>query len=150
MFDIGNRVGSAALIAAFVMVDTAVISAGGVWLDGTELRNRFDDATLDGRYATGRPFTERYGRDGRVRYTERGVTLGGHWSITAGTLCTIYDGDDSGGCYRVVRVAPNCYEFYFVSRTEETAPGTTGGKPKWTARGALQGQPNACSDEPSV
>ena len=81
---------------------------------------------------------------------EPGVTLGGHWSVTEGTLCTIYDGDPSGGCYRVALVDTNCYEFYFVSRTEAAAPGPPAGKPAWTARGALQGKPSACRDQPSV
>ena len=125
-------------------------SALSAWMTDAELLNHFNNATLDGRYASGKAFTERYGNDGRLTYTERGVKLGGHWSVTEGTLCTIYDNDVSGGCYRVSRVAPNCYEFYFVSRTEDAAPGPSDGTPRWTARGALQGQPSACKDEPSV
>jgi len=119
------------------------------WLTDTELQ-RFSNATIDGRYVNGKPFTEHYGSNGRLNYVERGMTLGGHWSITQGTLCTIYDLDETGGCYRVMRVDTNCYEFYFVSRTEEAAPGPSDGKPRWTARGAIQGQPSACKDEPSV
>ena len=109
-------------------------------MDGAELVQRFGGATIDGRYASGKAFTERYEPDGRLTYTEHSLTLGGHWSVTEGTLCTIYDGDASGGCYRVARVAPNCYEFYFVSRTEDAAPGPPDGIPRWTARGAVQGQ----------
>ena len=124
--------------------------AVSAWMTDAELLQHFNNSTLDGRYASGKAFTERYGVDGRLTYTERGVTMGGHWSVTEGTLCTIYDTDASGGCYRVSRVSTNCYEFYFVSRTEEAAPGPGDGTPRWTARGALQGQPSACKDEPSV
>jgi hypothetical protein len=119
------------------------------WLTDMELQ-RFSNATVDGRYANGKSFTEHYGSNGRLNYVEQAMTLGGHWSITQGTLCTIYDFDVSGGCYRVMRVDTNCYEFYFTSRTEQTAPGPADGKPRWTARGAIQGQPSACKDEPSV
>lgn len=124
-------------------------SAMTAWLNDSELQ-RFSDATIDGRYADGKPFTEHYGSDGRLSYVERGMTLGGHWSITQGTFCTIYDVDATGGCYRVMRVDTNCYEFYFVSRTEAAAPGPADGKPRWTARGAIQGQASACRDEPAV
>ncbi len=124
-------------------------SAMTAWLNDGELQ-RFSNATIDGRYANGKPFTEHYGSNGRLNYVERGMTLGGHWSITQGTLCTIYDFDETGGCYRVMRVDTNCYEFYFISRTEQQASGPNDGKPRWTARGALQGQASACRDEPSV
>jgi hypothetical protein len=151
------RLRQSALLAGFVAA-AAYFSTGPlravpsrpVWLDGGEILEQFKDATIDGRYASGKAFTERYAADGRVAYKEPGMTLAGHWSVTEGTLCTIYDGDPSGGCYRVARVDTNCYEFYFVSRTEEAAPGPPDGKPAWTARGALQGQASACHDQPSV
>jgi len=141
-----------------LVLGLAVAGAGGfaprvlaisAWLNDSELQ-RFSNATIDGRYASGKPFSESYGSNGRLHYVERGMTLGGHWSITAGTLCTIYDYEPTGGCYRVMRVDTNCYEFYFVSRTEQDVPRQDDGKPKWTARGAIQGQPSACKDEPSV
>jgi hypothetical protein len=138
--------GSLALAVAAFQSPSYAISA---WLNDAELQ-RFNGATIDGRYVSGKPFTEHYGSDGRLNYVEHGMTLGGHWSITQGTLCTIYDYDETGGCYRVARVDTNCYEFYFVSRTEVAAPGPSDGKPRWTARGAIQGQASACKDEPAV
>lgn len=138
--------GAAALSIAGPAPRSAAISA---WLNDAELQ-RFSNATIEGRYASGKAFSEHYASNGRLSYLERGMTLGGHWSITQGSLCTIYDFDETGGCYRVMRVDTNCYEFYFVSRTERAVPGPEGGKPRWTARGAIQGQPSACKDEPSV
>lgn len=136
--------------ALFAGGPLAAVPSQPVWLDGGEILNRFSDQTIDGRYASGKAFTERYAADGRVTYREPGMSLAGRWSVTEGTLCTIYDGDASGGCYRVARVDSNCYEFYFVSRTEAAAPGPADGKPAWTARGALQGQASSCHDQPSV
>lgn len=120
------------------------------WMSDGDILERFRDATIEGRYADGRSFTERYAANFRVTYAEASHTLGGHWSVTQGTLCTIYDYEPTGGCYRVSQVDENCYEFYFVSRTEDSAPGTDGTVPSWTARGAIQGRPSACRDTPSV
>lgn len=137
------------LFGVYASFDGTPAFAISAWLSDAELQ-RFSNATIDGRYANGKPFTEHYGSDGRLHYVERGMTLGGHWSITQGSLCTIYDYDETGGCYRVMRVDTNCYEFYFVSRTEATVPRSEDGKPRWTARGAIQGQASACREEPSV
>jgi hypothetical protein len=120
------------------------------WLGDSELVEQFKNTTINGRYANGKAFTETYAADGRLTYVEAGVSLAGHWSVREGTFCTIYDADAAGGCYRVTRVGPNCFEFFFVSRTEETAPGPTDGTPRWTARAAIQGKPTACKDEPAV
>ncbi|HVZ05520.1 hypothetical protein [Hyphomicrobium sp.] len=144
------RFAFAILPVAAGLVAQPVWAVQARWLTQTEILQQFNGATIDGRYASGKAFTERYAVDGRLFYREARLTLGGHWSVTGGTLCTIYDFDASGGCYRVARVDTNCYEFYFVSRTEAAAPGPRGSKPSWTARGALQGKASACRDAPSV
>jgi hypothetical protein len=101
---------SSGLLVVFgLLLQASPSPAMSTWMSDKELSVRFDGATLDGQYADGRAFTERYDRDGSVKYTERRLTLGGYWSITEGTLCTIYDRDASGGCYRVSQVGPNCY-----------------------------------------
>lgn len=120
------------------------------WLPGTDIAQALGGKTLEGRYANGRAFRERYLDGGRIEYFDSGATLGGRWSIQAGTLCTIYDTDPAGGCFRVSRAGANCFEFYFVARTEEAAPGPQGSKPSWTARGSVSGEPNACQDEVNV
>lgn len=140
-------VGVAAL-ALFVHAATA--NALAAWLTESELRSALAGKTLDGQYANGQAFTESYGEDGRLWYLEAGNRIYGRWSITAGTFCTIYDTDSSGGCFRVAKVSKNCFEFYFVSRTEDAAPGGDGNKPKWTARAAVSGEDEACKDEVAV
>lgn len=116
------------------------------WLTAAEIESGLGGKTLEGMYVTGQRFTERYLLGGQLEYVEDGKVMTGHWSVTAGTLCTIYDTDPMGGCYRVVRSGSNCYEFYFVSRSEEAAPGPPGVKPDWTARGAVDGQIDACKE----
>lgn len=120
------------------------------WLDDGDIRGTLGGKTIEGRYSSGKPFTERYLASGRLEYIEGGNSMSGYWSVTAGTLCTIYDSDPTGGCFRVTRVGANCFEFYFASRTEETAPGPEGSKPKWTARGSVSGEKTTCQDGANV
>jgi hypothetical protein len=120
------------------------------WMSDSEIVAIFQGVTLDGRYASGRPFTETYLESGRVEYLESGAIVGGYWSVTAGTLCTIYEIDPTGGCFRVARVAANCFEFYFASRTEAAAPGQNDASLAWTARGSLRGEAAKCPEGADV
>jgi hypothetical protein len=119
------------------------------WLSQSEIESALTGKTLEGHYASGNTFTERYLTNGTLEYAERGRAISGHWSVTAGTLCTIYDTDPTGGCYRVARVAQNCFEFYLVTRTEEAAPGLKGDG-AWTARGAVAGEASGCHEGANV
>jgi hypothetical protein len=140
-----------AVVAAIVMISpSGAVEAPSVWLDPPDLQKTFGGKVLEGRYGSGKAFTEHYKADGSIAYTEGGITIGGHWSVTEGTFCTIYDTNPTGGCYRVARVGPNCFEFYFVTRTEEAAPGPEDGKPSWTARGSISGEASACHDGANV
>ncbi len=120
------------------------------WLLDRDIESTLAGKTIEGRYADGKAFTESYLPDGRIEYLEGSKKIGGRWSVTAGTLCTIYDVDPTGGCYRVTRVGPNCFEFYFASRTEIAAPGPQGSTPSWTARGSVSGERAACEDNANV
>lgn len=135
-----------AALAIAVATCAHALFARELWLNDAEIVAEFHDATLDGTYADGRTFSEKYRPDGGIEYVEYGAAIGGYWSVTAGTLCTIYETSPSGGCFRVARVAANCFEFYFASRTEQTAPGPDGARPRWTARGSLRGKDEACPE----
>ena len=144
------------LAGAAVLAGLALASAGAgaqraddAWMSEAELSAAFAGVTLEGKYGDGRPFHERYRADGRVEYEESRLTTGGNWSVRAGTFCTIYDGDASGGCFRVKKVGGNCYEFYFVARTETEAQRDPR-RPTWTARGSVVGKPGICQEESSV
>ena len=137
-------------LALIVSSAVPAMAAHRAWLTHAEIETALGGKSIEGRYASGRAFTERYLPNGQLEYAERGRVAGGHWSVTSGTLCTIYDDDLSGGCYRVVRASENCFEFYFVSRTEALAPGPVDVHPAWTARGAVEGQPSACREGANV
>ena len=120
------------------------------WMEDEALREAFADKTLQGNYANGKAFVEVYRADGSIEYREQGIEYHGHWSLQAGSFCTIYDGDPTGGCYRVRQVSANCYEFYFVSRTEEQAAKRDFTGPAWTARAAVSDRSATCEDKAAV
>lgn len=130
------------------LVQTAV--ANEFWMEADELMETFAGVTIYGHYSDGRHFSERYGNDMALEYSEGPREVSGHWSVVSGTFCTIYENDPTGGCFRVARVGANCFEFYFVTRSEEEAKAREFGKPGWTARGWVKGRQSTCRDEPIV
>lgn len=138
------------LVWACVALLAPAAAAQMPWLSGPQIEKALAGRTIDGMYASGRRFSERYLEGGSLEYVEDGVLLKGRWSVTAGTLCTIYDTDPTGGCFRVMSSASNCYEFYFVARDEEQVRGAKQSAPSWTARGAVEGSPEACPGDANV
>ena len=138
----------AKVLAAVLL--TPIAATAETWLAEAEILNALAGKTIEGRYASGLAFIERYLPDGRIEYFESGRSIGGHWSVTSGTLCTIYDLDSAGGCFRVTRVGANCFEFYFAARSEAAAPGPEGSEQRWTARGSVSGEKSACQDGANV
>lgn len=140
---------SSVLATLFMPSGATPARAVDSWMSEGEIDAQFRGVAIDGHYASGRTFSESYGRDGRLEYRERDRHTRGRWSIEAGTFCTIYDQDPTGGCYRVKRVGGNCFEFYFVARTEEQVRRDPGA-PSWTARGWVKSAPATCGDGASV
>lgn len=120
------------------------------WMTGDELEATFHGVTVVGHYLDGRGFRELYAADSHLEYFEGPVESKGHWSVISNTFCTIYRGDLSGGCYRVSRKGPNCFEFYFVARTEDQVRRRREGRPGWTAQAWIQDKAQTCNDVPSV
>lgn len=134
----------------FVPIAVAWAENGqAAWMSEVAIRAAFSGVTLEGKYGSGKPFTETYEKDGRIAYREGGMSIAGKWSVEAGTFCTIYDSDPTGGCYRVRQVGGNCYEFYFVARTEDQAKAEPR-DPSWTARGSIVGQTGSCAEQHNV
>ena len=120
------------------------------WLGDEAIRSAFSGKSIAGHYADGRTFEETYEAGGRVVYAEPGRGAGGDWSVTAGSLCTIYDNDPTGGCYRVRQIGSNCFEFFFIACSRSAAAAGRSGEPAWTARGWLQSAPSTCKDDALV
>lgn len=138
------------LAALAVLAGIGAAEAIESWMDEAAMRAAFAGKTIQGNYASGRAFTETYRADGGIDYRERDVAYVGHWSLQGGTFCTIYHSDPTGGCYQVRQVSDNCYEFYFVTRTEAQAAERDLSRPAWTARAAVSDRDATCTDKPSV
>lgn len=136
------------VVRGIVLIGTSAIAAGAFalgtdgYMSDDEIRAALGGKSIDGHYRSGRTFTETYRADGRLTYRDDIRESGGHWSLVNGSFCTIYDGDASGGCFRVRRSGSNCYEFYFVARTEAEAVNPR--EPDWTARGWYNDRKDTC------
>ncbi len=139
-----------AMLAAVVALFPLSALAIGSWMTDEELRATFHGVTVVGQYSDGRSFSELYATDNHLEYFEGPMENTGHWSVISGTFCTIYRGDLSGGCYRVTRKGSNCFEFYFVARTEDQVRRRREGRPGWTAQAWIKDKAQTCNDVPSV
>jgi len=118
-------------------------------LIGETLRATFMGQTHSGAYnftEKGEPtrfYEEIHGKDGRVIYSEVGVTQGdpGAWLLLKDTVCYLYDNAEMpGGCFRVYRVQ-NCFYFYsdtLIEREDELD------RDYWTARSVIKGDQPKC------
>jgi hypothetical protein len=138
------------LALAIGLLASLPASALTSWMNEGGLNQALSGKTIEGHYSDGATFTESYGGDGRLRYQDDKRETQGRWSIHAGSFCTIYDYDPSGGCYRVHKVSENCFEFYFAARTVEQAQGGASDKPSWTARGWVKGTASTCAENVGV
>jgi hypothetical protein len=114
------------------------------WMSDAELNAAFSSRAVDGEYPNGETFTETYAADGRVEYSDDLRQNAGQWSVRAGTFCTIYDNDSSGGCFRVRKIGTNCYEFFFVARDEEAVEQGPSEATDWSARAWQQDRRSTC------
>ena len=140
---------TATVFGLFLIAAVEAPAASQSWLTDAELKSAFSGRSISGEYKDNSAFHEAYASDGAVAYRDGRRTSAGHWSIRAGSLCTIYDADLRGGCFRVLRAGENCFEFHFVARTESEAESGQR-KPDWTAHGWYPGHARTCAGAKSV
>lgn len=134
------------LIILLLASPMAAAAQTNTWMSESELSSALSGQAVSGEYASGNKFFEAYNADGSIAYEDDVRSSSGHWSVKAGTFCTIYDEDASGGCFRVQKVGANCFEFYYVARTESDASSGNHREPDWTARAWLEGKPSSCKE----
>jgi hypothetical protein len=120
------------------------------WMGDADIRAAFAGSTIEGIYSNQVTFVESYAANGRIDYVEAHRKMSGQWSVINAQFCTIYDVSPTGGCFRVVRLGDNCFEFYFQSRDEQKAAEPDSGKPSWTAQGWRKGEKPTCKEQPVV
>jgi hypothetical protein len=115
-------------------------------LTGSAVVAEFSGKALTGLYRDGEHWNETYNADHTLDYSDPRATMTGTWMTSGNTFCTFYNEADTGGCFEIKRIGSNCYEFVFVTRSEEearTAPSPTF---DWDARGWRTEAPATCED----
>ena len=120
------------------------------WLGEADIKQSFSGVEIDGVYVDGMKFTESYDATGAIVYRDTRKALIGRWSVVNGAFCTLYEGAITGGCFKVVKVSANCFEFYFLADSEEESATPDPGRPKWIARGWNKKHAATCDDKPLV
>lgn len=140
------------VLAVGVLAALPTVSQATPWMSDAELSAEFGGHTIDGVYSDGQTFRESYHDGGRLTYRENREVRTGYWSVVRGTFCTIYDLQDSGGCFRVRRRSQNCFEFYFITRNEAEARQRDPDREpiSWTARAWDIRRPSTCDETPVV
>lgn len=142
-------------IAAALCAGAAGAAPSRTWMTEEAMRAAFVGKTLNGHYVDGLAWTETYGEDGRLDYSEALRRGRGSWHFQGPRIfCTFYDPGHglNGGCWNAVQVSRNCYEFFPADWLgSETGSETTPSDPlrPWIARAWRQGETSSC-DEPTA
>lgn len=147
-------VGAVAICTCIWGVAESASGAEGRWMTEWAMRAAFIGKTLDGHYADGEDWTETYGQDGRLDYSDRRRRGPGYWYFRDRVFCTFYDPgkDIEGACFTAVESGANCYEFYLAGFSEREAdrPPPLGPVGRWVARASRRGEPSTCEARPTV
>lgn len=127
---------------------TATEPAGPRVLEGADIISAFEGKTVAGAYADGLAFRETYFSGGKIDYWDPRATSAGQWSVVNNLFCTFYTAM-SGGCFRIVQVSTNCFDFYAAADSTREALDPQG-RQDYTARGSIQGIASTCPDELQV
>jgi hypothetical protein len=117
-------------------------------LEGAEIIAAFEGKTVVGAYHDGLAFKETYRAGGSIDYWDPRASSDGTWSVVNNLFCTFYS-SMNGGCFSIVQVNTNCFDFYAVASSESEALGPAG-RADYTARGSIQGAASTCPDELQV
>lgn len=114
-------------------------------LQGPEIIAAFEGKTVAGAYADGLAFRESYAAGGAIDYWDPRTASTGQWSVVNNLFCTFYT-SMNGGCFRIVQVSANCFDFYAAADTAREALDPAK-RADYTARGSVQGVASTCPDE---
>jgi hypothetical protein len=141
----------AVVVIGLLISGAATTSAKTDWLTAAELKSVFSAQTVNGEYPGGQTFSEVYGADGSIRYSEPHRTSGGKWSIKGDAFCTFYDSPGmAGACFKVTRASVNCLQYHVISGSAATGAKMLDPRQQWDARGSIAGRAGKCGDASSV
>lgn len=138
----------ASALPLLLLVDSTAPEMKPRILSGPEIITAFEGKAVAGAYADGLAVKETYAVGGAITYWDPRGEDTGTWSVMNNLFCTFYSAM-AGGCFRIVQVSGNCFDFYAMTTSEEEALAPKD-KPDYTARAAVQGTPSTCPDELQV
>ena len=140
------------LAAAVAMCVLAAGAFAGemIVLKGPDIIQHLAGKSVRGTYADGTPFTETFWPDGKDTYWDPRGSSTGIWKVTEDKMCFEYDEATglSNGCFSVLRIGANCFDFYAESQAPAT--GQRKGGPRYTARASADGAAETCPDQLQV
>ncbi len=138
------------LFCLLALTPTQAMAIEPLALQGPQIIAMLEGKTLKGVYADGTPVRETYAVGGKIPdYLDSRQSATGTWSVVNNQLCTFYDGEMAGGCFRVEKIGGNCFDYFAIASSVEEALTPTE-KPRYTARAHIDGLPDTCPDELSV
>ena len=120
------------------------------WMTADGIRTEFSGKSLAGIYPSGVTWSEDIAGDGTTDYRENRIRRPGQWWLTAREFCFRYAPPGVGGCFRVVKMSPNCYEIYEFSSEFGRRDAPPRQKGAWNGRMWRTETPTTCEEKPSV
>ena len=77
--------------------------------------HKLEDDDTGALYPTNVAWNEQIPPDGKTDYVEGNERRPGHWNVSGELYCFVYALPHQGGCFRIVKQSPNCYELYTAS-----------------------------------
>ncbi|MGE5510821.1 MAG: hypothetical protein ACM31O_06200 [Bacteroidota bacterium] len=120
------------------------------WMPADAIRLEFSGKSLAGIYPDGKAWTEVIFTDGTSDYREKHVRRPGKWWITPLEFCFSYPPPGEGGCFRVVKMSPNCYELYEYGSEQGRQDAPPRQQGSWNGRMWRTETAATCDEKPSV
>ena len=139
------------ILAIWLVVGVPLISSATVLaLTEKNIRDELIGPPMKGTYVDGRPWDETYFANGSITYRDQDNKWQGQWSFRGTGFCTFYNDGANGGCWQILKISENCYEFYSMTRSGMPKSDHKGRSVTWVARGWRASQASTCDPEVGV
>lgn len=113
-----------------------------------QIRTELTNIKVAGLYPSNSAWSEEIKPDGSTAYEEAADRRPGRWSIAGDLFCFEYSMPHQGGCFRVVKHSPNCYELYTASiGGQAPSPPPPASSMSWNGRMWRDGERSTCDDK---
>ncbi len=139
-----------ALIAAVGGLTATAVQAESSrsWMQEPQIRAELTNLKIAGLYPSNIAWSEQIKADGTTDYEEANERRPGTWSIAGELFCFVYALPHQGGCFRIVKHSPNCYELYTASvGGQAPSPPPPASRMSWNGRMWRDGERATCEDK---